>query len=82
LEESLRRVSALVTYLRTWVDCWVATQPRATKKINPKTTISRRSEPTRVNQAGRVLWRRCFGPLRGLLGRPDGLGRRDFWAAL
>ncbi|HJQ28504.1 MAG TPA: hypothetical protein VJ827_04135 [Rubrobacter sp.] len=71
-----------MTYLRTCVDCWVATQPRATKKINPKTTIRRRREPIRVSQAGSVLWRRCFGRLRGLLGRPDGLGRRDFGAAL
>src|SRR5215211_4783627 len=82
LEESLSRLSALVTYLRTWVDCWVATQPRATKKINPKTTMRSTSEPTRVNQAGSVLLLRCSLPLRGLLGRPDGLGRRDFGAAL
>jgi hypothetical protein len=82
LEESLKRLSALVTYLRTWVDSWVATQPRATKKINPKTTTRSRMEPIRVSQAGSVLWRRCLGRLRGLLGRPDGLGRRDFGAAL
>jgi hypothetical protein len=66
-----------VTYLRTWVDCWVATQPRATKKINPKTTTRRRMEPRRVSQAGSVL-----GRLWGLLGRPDGLGRRESGAAL
>ena len=82
LEESLKKLSALVTYLRTWVDCWVATQPRATKKINPKTTTRRRMEPTRVSQAGSVLWRRSFGPLWGLRGRPDGLGRRESGAAL
>jgi hypothetical protein len=82
LDESLRRLSALVTYLRTWVDCWVATQPRATKKINPKTTIRSNSEPIKVIQAGSVLRRRCLGLLRDLLGRPDCLGRRDFGAAL
>jgi hypothetical protein len=82
LEESLKKLSALVTYLRTWVDCWVATQPRATKKINPKTATRRRMEPTRVSHAGSVLWRRSFVPLRGLLGRPDGLGRREAGATL
>ncbi|HVD44372.1 MAG TPA: hypothetical protein VNB92_03395 [Rubrobacter sp.] len=39
-------------------------------------------EPTRVSQAGSVLWRRSFGPLRDLRGRPDGLGRRESEAAL
>jgi hypothetical protein len=68
--------------LRTWVDCWVATQPRATKKINPKATTRRRMEPTRVSQAGSVFWRRSFVPLRGLLGRPDDLGRRESGATL
>ncbi|MBA2783577.1 MAG: hypothetical protein M3Q62_13050 [Actinomycetota bacterium] len=71
-----------MTYLRTWVDCWFATQPRATKKINPKTKMRRRREPTRVSQAGSVLWRRSFGELWDLLGRPGGLGRRDSGAAL
>jgi hypothetical protein len=82
LAESLKKLSALVTYLRTWVDCWVATQPRATKKINPKTTTRRRMEPTRVSQAGSVFWRRSFVPLRGLLGRPHDLGRRESGATL
>ena len=75
LEESLKKLSALVTYLRTWVDCWVATQPRATKKMNPKTTTKRRMEPARVSQAGSVLRRRSFGELRGPPGRRE-------WAAL
>jgi len=68
--------------LRTWVDCWFATQPRATKKINPKTTMRRKREPRRVSQAGSVLWRRWFGVLRTLLGRADGVGRRDLGAGL
>ena len=44
-DESLSRLSALVTYLRTWVASWVATQPRATKKIKPKATTSSKREP-------------------------------------
>ncbi len=76
-------LSALVTYLRTWVDSWVATQPRATKKIKPKTTTRRRREPTRVSQAGSVLPAALLRAAAGsFLGRPEGLGRRDFGAAL
>jgi hypothetical protein len=74
-------LSALVTYLRTWVDSWVATHPLATKKIKPKTTTRRNREPIRVIQAGSVLPPRFFW-LRGLLERSEGLGRRDFGAAL
>ncbi|HZC83447.1 MAG TPA: hypothetical protein VE194_03385 [Rubrobacter sp.] len=39
-------------------------------------------ELMRVSQVGSVLWRRSLVPLRGLLGRPDGLGRRESGAAL
>src|SRR5215210_3921368 len=82
-EESVRTLSAPVTYLRTWVDSCVATQPRATKKMKPKakTRISR--EPRSVIQAGSVRPPRLFG---WLLGRPEGLWegllRRDFGGAL
>ena len=73
----------LVTYLRTWVDSWVATQPLATKKINAKAMTRSKMEPSSVSQAGSALSRRFLGR-RGddLLGRPDGLARRDFEAFL
>ena len=61
LEESLKQLSALVTYLRTCVDCCVATHPLATKKMKPKTTTRRSREPIRVIQAGSVLLRRLAG---------------------
>jgi hypothetical protein len=60
----------------------VATHPRATKKMNPKTTTSKKREPTKVIQAGSVLLGRLLGPLRGLLGRPEGFGRLDLGAGL
>jgi hypothetical protein len=82
-EEVLNWLSALVTYLRTWVASWVATHPRATKKINPKAATRSRTEPSIVSQAGSALSRRFLGR-RGcdLLGRPEGLARRDFGADL
>src|SRR3712207_4581685 len=85
LEDSLSRLFALVTYLRTWVDSWVATQPRATKKMNAKATTRSRMEPSNVSQAGSPLSRRSsLGRLAAedLLGRPEDLVRRDFGAAL
>src|ERR687897_66981 len=83
LEDSLRRLSALVTYLRTWVASWVATQPRATKKIKPNATTRSSTEPSMVSQAGSALSRRFLGRRAGdLLGPPEGLARRDFGADL
>jgi hypothetical protein len=54
LVESTRVLSALVMYLRTWVDSWAATQPRATKKTKPKHMIRKSTEPMRVSQGGRA----------------------------
>src|SRR5918998_4949750 len=83
LEDSLSRLSALVTYLRTWVDSWVATQPRATKKMKAKAITSSRIEPTSVSQAGSARSRRFLGRRGGdLLERPEGLARRDLEAGL
>jgi hypothetical protein len=84
LEDSPSRLFALVTYLRTWVDSWVATQPRATKKMNAKAMTRSRIDPSNVSQAGSALSRRFLGRLAAddLLGRPEGLARRDFGADL
>src|ERR671916_1651779 len=79
-EESLSMLFALVTYLRTWVDSWVATQPLATKKMNAKAMTRSKMEPSSVSQAGSALSRRFLG--RRGEDRPEGLVRRDFEPAL
>ncbi|MFL6032596.1 MAG: hypothetical protein ACJ73Y_07485 [Rubrobacteraceae bacterium] len=74
----------MVTYLRTWVASWVATQPRATKKIKLNAITRSRMEPRSVSQAGSALSRRFLGRRAGdlFLGRPEGLERRVFGAGL
>src|SRR3712207_93232 len=82
-EDSLKRLSALVTYLRTWVDSWVATQPRAMKKMSAKATARSKMEPKSVSHAGSALSGSLPGCLGDdLLGRPESLARRDFGALL
>src|SRR5918997_2782315 len=74
LAESLRVLSALVTYLRTWVPSWAATQLLATKKMKAKQRTRNSMLPRSVSHGGRV---RCSR--RGRLGappEPGGLRRR------
>src|SRR5215217_813092 len=58
LAESLRMLSALVTYLRIWVDFWAATQLLATKKMKEKQRTSNSTLPNSVNHGGKARWRR------------------------
>src|SRR3712207_7314929 len=53
-------------------------------KMNENATTRSRMEPSNVSQAGSVLARRFLGRLAAgdLLGRPEGLARRDFGALL
>jgi hypothetical protein len=51
--------------------------------MNAKAITSSRIEPINVSQAGSALSRRFLGRLGDdLLGRPEGLARRDFGADL
>src|ERR671917_699707 len=56
--ESLKRLSALVMYLRISVDFWAATQLLATKKTKEKQRMSNNTLPKSVNHGGKVRSRR------------------------
>src|SRR5215203_3365125 len=56
--ESLKTLLALVTYLRIWVDFWVATQLLATKKIREKQRMRTNTLPKSVNHGGKARSRR------------------------
>src|ERR687886_165427 len=58
--ESLRILSALVTYLRIWVDSWAATQLLATKKMKAKQRTRNTTLPTSVIQGGGAHRRRVL----------------------
>src|SRR4051812_37536074 len=59
LAESLKVLSALVTYLRIWVASWAATQLLAPKKMMAKQRMSSTTLPRSVTRGGKV--RLCRG---------------------
>src|ERR687893_283426 len=52
--ESLKVLSALVTYLRIWVDSWADTQLLATRKMKAKQRTRNETLPKSVTHGGKL----------------------------